>query len=57
MPEISMIVPVYNVEQYLPAALDSLRAQTCPDWEAILVDDGSPDGCVMRLPGRMPASG
>ena len=43
MPEISMIVPVYNVEQYLPAALDSLRAQTCPDWEAILVDDGSPD--------------
>ena len=60
MPEISIIVPVYNVEQYLPAALDSLRAQTCPDWEAILVDDGSPDGCgrcVMRLPGRMPASG
>ena len=45
MPEISIIVPVYNVEQYLPAALDSLRAQTCPDWEAILVDDGSPDGC------------
>lgn len=45
MPEISMIVPVYNVEQYLPAALDSLRAQTCPDWEAILVDDGSPDSC------------
>ena len=45
MPEISMIVPVYNVEQYLPAALDSLRVQTCPDWEAILVDDGSPDGC------------
>ena len=45
MPEISMIVPVYNVEQYLLAALDSLRAQTCPDWEAILVDDGSPDGC------------
>ena len=41
MPEISIIVPVYNVEQYLPAALDSLRAQTCPDWEAILVDDGS----------------
>lgn len=60
MPEISMIVPVYNVEQYLPAALDSLRAQTCPDWEAILVDDGSPDAagrCVMRPPGRMPASG
>ena len=45
MPEISIIVPVYNVEQYLPAALDSLLAQTCPDWEAILVDDGSPDGC------------
>ena len=44
MPEISFIVPVYNAEEYLPAALDSLRRQTCPDWEAILVDDGSPDG-------------
>ena len=44
MPELSFIIPVYNAEEYLPAALDSLKRQTFPDWEAILVDDGSPDG-------------
>lgn len=43
MPEITFIVPVYNAEAYLEAALDSLRHQTFPDWEAILVDDGSTD--------------
>ena len=40
---ISIIVPVYGVEAYLSRCLDSLTAQTIPDWEAILVDDGSPD--------------
>lgn len=43
MPEISVIVPVYNTAPYLPACLDSLLAQTFPDFEAILVDDGSTD--------------
>lgn len=46
MPELSFIVPVYKAEAYLPHALDTLRAQTFADWEAILVDDGSPDGCA-----------
>ena len=41
---ISVIVPIYNVEAYLPRALDSLLSQTCKDWEAILVDDGCTDG-------------
>ena len=45
MPRISFILPIYKVEQYLPRAIDSLKNQTCGDWEAILVDDGSPDGC------------
>ena len=44
MPKISFILPVYNVERYLPRAADSLRAQTLTDFEAIFVDDGSPDG-------------
>lgn len=44
IPEISVIVPVYNVERYLCQCLDSLLAQDFDDWEAILVDDGSTDG-------------
>ena len=43
MPQISIIVPVYKVEQYLPKCLDSILAQTFTDWECILIDDGSPD--------------
>lgn len=44
MPRISVIIPVFNVEAFLPRCLDSLLAQTFPDWEAICVDDGSTDG-------------
>ncbi len=42
---ISVIVPVYKVEQYLKKCVDSILAQTYPDFELLLVDDGSPDGC------------
>ena len=45
MPKISIIVPVYNVEEYLPRCIDSILAQTFTDFELILVDDGSPDNC------------
>lgn len=41
---VSVIVAIYNVEEYLPRALDSILSQTHKDWEAILVDDGSSDG-------------
>ena len=42
--KVSIIVPVYNVREYLPRCLESIRSQSLPDWEAILVDDGSTDG-------------
>ena len=45
MPEISVIVPVYKIERYLSACVDSILAQTFQDLEVILVDDGSPDRC------------
>lgn len=45
MPQISIIVPVYNVEPYLRRCVDSILAQTFTDFELILVDDGSPDNC------------
>lgn len=41
---ISLIVPVYNVEPYLKRCISSILAQTCRDFELILVDDGSTDG-------------
>ncbi|MBO7119164.1 MAG: glycosyltransferase [Bacteroidaceae bacterium] len=40
---ISVVVPIFNAEAYLRRALDSILSQTCKDWEAILVDDGSTD--------------
>ena len=43
-PEISVIVPVYNVEPYLRQCVDSILGQTFSDLELILVDDGSSDG-------------
>lgn len=42
-PEISVIVPVYNVEKYLHRCIDSLLAQTYTDFELLLIDDGSTD--------------
>lgn len=58
-PVLSVIVPVYNVEPYLRACVDSILAQTFRDFELILVDDGSTDGCpticdsYAKLDGRV----
>lgn len=56
-PKVSVIVPVYNVEQYLDRCVDSLLRQSLDDMEIILVDDGSPDGCPRMcdaLAGKYP---
>lgn len=42
---VSVIVPVYKVENYLDKCITSIQQQTCSDIEIILVDDGSPDKC------------
>lgn len=48
-PKVSIIVPVYNVEKYLPACLDSLINQTLKDIEIICVNDCSPDNSDIIL--------
>ena len=56
-PFATIIVPVYNHERYIAAALDSILAQTDPDWEAIVVDDGSTDatpGVIEQYGARDP---
>ena len=45
-PKISVIIPVYNAEKYLPVCLESLAAQTMQDFEVIIVDDCSTDSSV-----------
>ena len=44
-PKVSVIVPAYRTAQWLDACLESLAAQTQADFEALVVDDGSPDEC------------
>ena len=49
MVKISVVVPVYNVENYLPDCLDSLVNQTFKDIEIICINDGSPDNSLQIL--------
>jgi glycosyltransferase involved in cell wall biosynthesis len=43
-PRVSIVMPVYNVERYLDETIQSVVAQSLPDWELIVVDDSSTDG-------------
>ena len=45
LPEVSIIVPVYNSESYLSRCIDSILNQTFTDFECIVIDDCSPDNC------------
>lgn len=43
IPLVSIVIPVYNCEYYLPQCIDSIIGQTCQKWELLLIDDGSTD--------------
>lgn len=56
-PLVSVIVPFLNAERFLEDAIESVRQQTYPEWELLLVDDGSDDGSTaiaQRYAGRRP---
>jgi len=58
-PWLSVVLPVYNGARFLPAALDSIRAQQTADLEVIAVDDGSSDGTreiLRHYQSRLPLS-
>lgn len=49
MNRVSIIIPAHNVEKVLPRCLDSILGQSIPDWEALVVDDGSTDATAAVL--------
>lgn len=51
MPRFSIVIAAYGNAEYLPACLESVRSQDCADWEAIVVIDASPDGCLQIAQG------
>ena len=54
IPEISIIIPMYNVEQYVSDCLDSVLVQTFKDYEVIIVDDCSTDNSCSVVESYMP---
>ncbi len=48
-PAVSIVIPVYKVEAFLRRCLDSVLNQTFSDWQAVCVNDGSPDACAEIL--------
>jgi teichuronic acid biosynthesis glycosyltransferase TuaG len=55
-PSVTVIIPILNAEKYLPACLNSLAAQTCNDFEVIIVDGGSFDSGGLIIQGYQKSS-
>lgn len=51
-PLVSVLLPIYNVEKYLDACIDSIEKQTYKNLEVIFVNDGSTDKSLDILNGR-----
>ena len=51
-PAVSILTPAYDVARFIGATLDSVLAQTTPDWEMVVVDDGSQDGTAAVVATR-----
>lgn len=54
IPAVSIIIPMYNTEQYIRDCLDSILAQTFQDFEVIVVDDCSTDNSVLIVESYLP---
>ena len=52
-PRVSVVMPTYDQDAFLPAAVHSLQAQTMTDWELVVVDDGSPGDTRAVLDGAL----
>lgn len=48
-PLVSIIIPVYNVEEYLDRAITSIKKQRYQNYEVLMIDDGSTDKSLMKL--------
>lgn len=51
-PAVSILTPAFDVARFIGATLDSVLAQTAPDWEMVVVDDGSEDGTAAVVSSR-----
>lgn len=56
-PLVSIIMPMYNAGRFVGECVDSVLAQDMPDWELLVVDDGSTDASAAIVAGRMAAAG
>ena len=57
MPKVSIIIPVYNVAQYVGRCMESLRSQTMQDFEVLFVDDHGQDDSVSIIREFISANG